>query len=173
MTIEEKFWAGVKKEPNGCWLWVTGKSDTGYGEMHQGAGLPKISTHRFSWELHFGRIPEGMCVLHKCDVRACVRPDHLFLGTRRDNSHDARSKGRLEPQRQTFKRLWREKWSGVRCGENIHCSKLTAEKVRIIRKLHSGKQHTLKQISEMFGISSSTVLDTVRMRTWKHIKDLG
>jgi hypothetical protein len=54
---------------------------------------PRLA-HRMSWEMHFGPIPEGMLVLHHCDVRRCVRPDHLFLGTARDNTRDMIAKGR-------------------------------------------------------------------------------
>lgn len=179
MTTEEKFWANIDKsgpapshrpELGPCWIWTAGKSDTGYGEIHQGKGLPKISTHRLSWKIHFGEIPEGKRVLHKCDVRACIRPDHLWVDTQRANILDALEKGRLEPQRQTFKRLWREKWAGVRCGENIHCSKLTKEKVIKIRKMYDGKNSTTIHLAAMFGVSIASIYDVVKRRTWKHIR---
>lgn len=81
----------------GCWLW-TGTIDAyGYGSMFL-ARTGNIRTiqkaHRLSWELHYGPIPDGLCVLHKCDVRSCVNPQHLFLGTPSQNVEDCISKGR-------------------------------------------------------------------------------
>ena len=76
-------------EPNsGCWLWVAGRMSNGYG------GVMGNGAHRTSWELYRGAIPEGLSVLHKCDVKICVNPDHLFLGTQADNLADMRGKNR-------------------------------------------------------------------------------
>jgi len=89
----EKFF--IKSEDESCWLWLGTKMTTGYGQFR--LSPPKRATvgaHRMSWELYHGPIPDGMYVLHKCDVRACVRPDHLFLGSQKDNVHDMISKGR-------------------------------------------------------------------------------
>lgn len=86
---EIKFWKYVNKT-EGCWLWAGGQSK-GYGQINT---PEKKYAHRFSWEIHNGPIPAGMCVLHKCDVPFCVRPDHLFLGTDADNSRDRIQKRR-------------------------------------------------------------------------------
>lgn len=76
---------------SGCWLWVGPINKYGYGDdrfnEHRRA-------HRQSWIHHYGEIPEGMLVLHKCDVRSCINPDHLFLGTHKDNTQDMIKKGR-------------------------------------------------------------------------------
>ncbi|KKM63632.1 hypothetical protein LCGC14_1509480 [marine sediment metagenome] len=77
-----------------CWLWIKSLSDSGYGQFSVDG--ESISAHRYSWELHNGPIPDGLCVLHKCDVKPCVNPDHLFTGTNKDNSQDALKKGRLK-----------------------------------------------------------------------------
>lgn len=79
-------------EPNsGCWLWI-GALRAGYGNFwYKGKNE---SAHRVSWLLHNGKIPDEKCVLHKCDMPSCVNPDHLFIGTQRDNVIDAVSKGR-------------------------------------------------------------------------------
>lgn len=79
---------------SGCWLWLRSLTAKGYGKF--GDRYRKIwhLAHRISWELHHGHIPDGMMVLHKCDVRCCVNPDHLFLGTAADNLHDMVAKGR-------------------------------------------------------------------------------
>lgn len=85
------FWAMVVKT-EGCWEWTGAKFKTGYGAVNIGHRI--VTTHRRSWELTNGPIPEGLFVLHHCDNRPCVRPDHLFLGTHQDNMTDMVSKGR-------------------------------------------------------------------------------
>lgn len=83
-------------EPNsGCWLWTAGVGIGGYGRLWCGAGLTRYA-HRFSYELAFGPVPSGMFVCHRCDTPACVNPDHLFLGTHRDNMRDMQQKGRVQ-----------------------------------------------------------------------------
>lgn len=84
----EKFWARVAKS-DGCWEWQGRRHGRGYGVTGHG-----IFTHRLSWEVHNGPIPDGLYVLHRCDNRICVRPDHLFLGTALDNARDAMAKDR-------------------------------------------------------------------------------
>lgn len=82
--------------PGGCWLW-TASTKNGYGQINLGRrGRDRIRyAHRLMWLLVRGRIPRGLCVLHACDTRTCVRPRHLFLGTKRTNSQDMVAKGRL------------------------------------------------------------------------------
>lgn len=87
LTLAERFWAKVKKTED-CWLWTAALNSDGYGS------IPPHKAHRLSWQLHFGPIPDGLFVCHRCDVRHCVRPDHLFLGTQQDNVNDMRRKGR-------------------------------------------------------------------------------
>ncbi|WP_198527626.1 HNH endonuclease signature motif containing protein [Xanthomonas sp. SHU 199] len=82
----------------GCWLWIGRMSTNGYGRI--GIGRNKqYRAHRISWEHHFGPIPDGMYVCHKCDVRSCINPDHLFIGTAKDNARDREAKGRGVPYR--------------------------------------------------------------------------
>ena len=84
----------TEPEPNsGCWLWIRGRMGTGYGETWDGQKV--LRANRVAWQLFRGPIPPGMCVLHRCDVRSCVNPAHLFLGTIKDNALDASRKGRL------------------------------------------------------------------------------
>ena len=100
-----------------CWTWTGYLMPEGYGQValphNQGAAL----SHQIAWQLTHGAIPEGLWVLHKCDNRVCVRPDHLFLGTHQDNMADMDAKGR-RPR-----------------GESAPWSKLTEDQVRTIRTL--------------------------------------
>lgn len=85
----------VIPEPNsGCWLWDGRYSNAGYGTYGGGRARERVQAHRLAWEEMNGPIPDGLFVLHKCDVRGCVNVDHLFLGTAKDNTRDMMAKGR-------------------------------------------------------------------------------
>jgi len=93
------FWSRVKKT-SGCWLWGGSRTQYGYGQF--GASMTtgpsnqrKVLVHRYSWELVNGPVPNGLSVLHRCDVRNCVNPAHLFLGTAKTNAQDRVAKGRI------------------------------------------------------------------------------
>lgn len=92
---QERFWKYVEKT-DGCWWWrgACQGDRLRYGFMSAGSVARRIKAHRLSWELAHGEIPTGLCVCHKCDNPLCVRPDHLFLGTQKDNSQDMVRKGR-------------------------------------------------------------------------------
>lgn len=87
----DRFWNKVNKTDT-CWLWTGCTNGIGYGLIRIDTKL--YSTHRFSYELHFGKIPVGIHVLHSCDNPLCVNPEHLFLGNQKDNMRDMMNKGR-------------------------------------------------------------------------------
>ena len=80
----------------GCWLWTKSLGSHGYGQMMFADHKPRL-VHRLAYEAFVGPIPEGRHVLHRCDVRSCCNPDHLFIGTAKDNMQDCKSKGRNSP----------------------------------------------------------------------------
>lgn len=146
--IEERFWSKVKKTET-CWLW-TDRLAKGYGRIGLSRTSQMKQAHVFSWELHFGPITGDRCVLHKCDVKNCVRPDHLFLGTRIDNWKDRDAKGRTAK------------------GEQIGNSKFTAEIVASVRASYASgiKQSVL---ADQFGISRQHIHQIVHNSRWKHL----
>ncbi len=143
-TFTQRFWSKVFIMPydRGCWLWIGALRASGYGQIGTWKeGQPPISAHRASWILHRGPLPAGMCVCHKCDTPPCVNPDHLFLGTSRENTHDMIRKGRLVVG-------FRHKRS------NHHNSKLNESKVDAIRILRSSGM-SYQKIADLFSISQS------------------
>lgn len=148
-VTSERFWEKVDKS-GGCWLWTAGIYKDGYGQFQY--KLKMVAAHRYSWELHFGEIPEGLQVLHKCDTRNCIRPEHLFLGTNQDNVDDKVSKGR------------QHKPKGVLHGR----SKLDDNKVRCIRRYYP--MFTQRDLAKFFNVYESTINKVVHYITWKHVK---
>ena len=145
----KKFWSKVDKTKN-CWEWTGRYHKQGYGFMD--INKKGELTHRISWVINRGKIPKGICVLHKCDNPKCVNPDHLFLGTHTDNMRDMVSKGR---RFHTF-------------GENTPHRILNDFQVIEIKKLLKLK-FPYKELAKAFGVSRSTINDIVSGYTWNHI----
>ena len=105
MTLGQRLSSKLVRTQTGCWEYAGSRNRGGYGRLTyrrgsgRGAPVDAYATHRLMWELTFGPIPEGLEVCHHCDNPPCCNPDHLFLGTRLDNTADARAKGRTAKPR--------------------------------------------------------------------------
>ena len=135
-------------EPNsGCWLWFGASSSWGYGNVRLRGRY--LRAHRVSWERANGPVPVGLVVMHKCDVRCCVNPDHLRLGTKRDNSVDMARKGRQRNGRGSQARL-------------------SAEDVREIRRRRA-EGEPRADVARRFAVSGGVVTQICRGRAWRHV----
>ncbi len=143
----------VEITPSGCHIWMGGLNDQGYGMIRMGTRQRRA--HRIAWEAKNGQIPDGLGLMHSCDIRCCVNPDHLAPGTQAENLKDMFAKGRGK--------------TPVPRGERQGSAKLTAEIVREIRQL--AESRTQIEIAEMFGIDRSNVSLIVLRKGWKHVSD--
>lgn len=144
------FWMKVNKKLNSdCWEWMgsRNKGNRGYGQFWIGHTF--VGAHRFSYELHHGKIPDGLEVCHHCDNPACVNPDHLFLGTHKENEEDKKSKNRQ-----------------ARGKAVVHQNKINENDVVNIR--NSAKSYD--EISKEYGISSAMVYYIKSRRSWKWVE---
>lgn len=159
--VERRFLDALQRESNGCWRWKQRCNSHGYGQtrIHQ----TKIASHRLAYTLFCGPIPDGMCVLHHCDNPPCCRPDHLFLGTMKDNMQDMAKK----------KRAQNGFTKGTDClvkysGENNSSAKLSAERVLAMRAEFAAGS-TLTEIAEKYRHSLSGVHAIIHRKTWRHV----
>ena len=109
--LSEAFWACVEKQADGCWVWKRGRIPRGYG-MVAVNGRKRLA-HRMAWELSSGPIPDGLFVCHVCDNPPCVNPEHLFLGTPRDNTIDSVRKGRWVRRRLDYAAIASDRRAGA------------------------------------------------------------
>ncbi|SRR6266851_3968953 len=148
---EAQFHDRYTPEPNtGCWLWTRHLTDRGYGA--QKYRMREWRAHRLMWLFTHGGLTDEQQVLHTCDTRSCVNPDHLFLGTVADNMEDRRRKGR------------NLLFSGENCGNHL----LNEVQVREIRQRYAGGCATKSALSRSYGVSVRAVADLLSGRTWKH-----
>lgn len=150
MTPTERFWHHVPSRPVGeCWLWKGATTAAGYGHLPENGKL--IYAHRFSFRLHFGILSDDMLVCHRCDVPACVNPEHLFPGTDQDNRTDSAMKNRTI------------------YGERVWSAILTEKKVREIIQMYRVDGVKQSVIASKFGVTPSAVSSIFIGRTWKRV----
>lgn len=158
-TVEERFLSKVEKGEI-CWEWIGANDGRGYGQLYVGGKL--IRAHRLSFMLYVGKIPKGLHILHKCDNPSCVNPDHLFIGTHRDNMQDMSRKGRHGTITMPHKMVR---------GENNGLSKLTEQQVLEIRELYSTGDYLQREIGCIFNVSQRAISKIINFQTWAHISD--
>ena len=158
----ERFWSKVQKTDN-CWIWTGSRLTNGYGLIRPEGQAPgerkRVLAHRVSWQLHYGVLPDktgnrktDICVLHHCDNPPCVRPDHLFLGTMKDNSQDMSAKGRARYVPMP--------------GEKHPNAKLTWEAVRRIRELWATGADP-KTLAAQYGVTRTLIMYVCDRKGWK------
>lgn len=155
MPTAERLYSKVVKTNSGCWEWQ-GATKNGYGHTIVGSrkdgSRRTISTHRLSYMISNGAIPDGYEVCHKCDNRRCVNPHHLFLGTRQDNVDDRERKGRNNPPK----------------GEANGRTKLaTADVLQIREKRMRGV--SFGKLAVEYGVCKKTIQDAVSGKNWAHL----
>lgn len=141
----------------GCHIWLGVKNNSGYGSTRTKQGRKTTGAHRRAWNEFYGDIPEGMDVCHKCDVRLCINPDHLFLGTRKDNLQDASKKGRMWCGENRSKR--------IRAHNNPNKS-LGWSQVNEIRQMYRQGTFSQSQLGKMFAVSKSNIGRILNNETW-------
>jgi hypothetical protein len=165
--IAERFAEKYEIVPwSGCWLWTgSTMANGGYGKItyHQG-DQKQMGAHRVSWLLHKGPIPEGLWVLHRCDVPACVNPEHLFLGTAKENIEDCIRKGRNKTRPKTGRkpRVYIRKGRPIQIGEDNHNVRLSWDIVRDIRT----HRLTKAEFARVYGVSFKAVWNIWNFKAW-------
>jgi hypothetical protein len=153
----ERFWERVNKDGpehltlGKCWVWTGYRIEEGYGQLT--VNNRPCPAHRYSYELHFGKPPDSLCVCHHCDNPPCVNPAHLFLGTNQDNVDDKVAKGRCL------------------VGERHGRAKLSDDQVREMRRRYRPRSKTdgALAMAKEFGVSEPTVRQIIARRIWTHI----
>lgn len=134
-----------------CWVWTACKNNKGYG--HYQLGGKAVLAHRVAWEYFFGEIPDGLCVLHKCDNPPCVNPEHHFLGTLRDNAVDRSSKGRGN------RPIGRKNGMAV-------LTQVEVEEIRKTYKRYSRGEFTAPALAKKYGVCQQQISNIVNQKNW-------
>lgn len=171
-SLEERFWEKVDRI-NGqvhpihgrCWQWIGAGSSSPdrYGSINRGGhGChygPMLRAHHVSLELAGIAIPDGLNVLHKCDNRLCVRPEHLFVGTEQDNVDDMMAKGRFRAPSSAAK------------GAHNGNAKLSEKDVIAVRGLYASGRATQRELASMYGVGETQISHIITRRRWSHVAD--
>lgn len=158
IPLQDRLMSKVQKTDT-CWLFTGTKNSFGYGSIGTGGRKGKnIGTHRASWIIHNGEIPDGLFVLHKCDNPPCVNPEHLFLGTPKDNVRDMCSKGRNSGGTH----------EGLK-GEKSPHAKLKETQVKEIRFRYKQEKITTRKLALEYDISCANVSFIINRKVWASV----
>lgn len=153
LPLSERLEAQCIPEPNtGCWLWLGSAQPQGYGRLWTDRVFRNEPAHRAAYRTWVGPIPDGLWVLHRCDVRPCINPAHLFLGTSQDNIDDKVRKGRTYG------------------GERHNFAKLSAKQVVEVRRLFDSKHPTMS-IARQYGLKRDAVLSIGHRTSWRSVPE--
>lgn len=148
---QRRFWSYVHiAGEDDCWNWIGGRAN-GYGIFR--IGKRSIGSHRFSYLMANGNIPDDLLVMHSCDNPSCVNPKHLRAGTQTENISDMYKRNRAVDN----------------SGENSAHAKVTEKEVIEIREKYYKDNITQSQLSKMYNLSQPSVNEIIHRRTWKHI----
>jgi hypothetical protein len=147
-TIREKFEQRFERG-SGCWNWTGTIEGYGYGVLDH--NWKRYRAHVLALEFDGRPVPKGMVACHHCDNPRCVRPDHLYVGTVKDNAIDAKERGRL------------------RTGSHHHNSRLTEGAVAEMRSVYTGKRGDVSKLARRFGVSRQTAARAIKGATWGHV----
>ncbi|MBS0654063.1 MAG: HNH endonuclease [Verrucomicrobia bacterium] len=154
----------IEKKESGCWEWKKGKNKFGYGLVKDldnrtqklGNRMKCMAAHRMSYLCFKGQIDRGIFVCHKCDNPSCVNPEHLFLGTPKDNVRDALNKDRLYLDGLTFR---------LTKGGKSPSSKLEHHLPEIRKRISKGER--IAEIAESYDVSPNAIYSIKHGKTWK------
>jgi Autographiviridae endonuclease len=155
---------GIEKNESGCWEWIKSKNPSGYGifknlddrTQKSGNKMRGMLAHRASYIIYKGEIPPGKFVCHSCDNRGCVNPDHLWLGSPKDNARDALKKGKLHLEGLTYQ---------LKKGCKSPASKLEPYISEIKKRIESGER--IAEIAEIYEVTPQTIYSIKHGKTWK------
>lgn len=149
--MKKRFIAKIKKSKTGCWLWTGAINSGGYGLFKVDGRVQTAS--RVSFKIYKGSIPNKKWVLHTCDVRNCVNPNHLYLGDRLQNVND----------------MWNRKRNPNRDGENHHKNKLSEKQILDIRRKYIPRIVTQHYLALKYNVTQSLIEKIVNRKIWDHI----
>lgn len=171
-----RFFSKIDKRLDDCWIWTASKGSNGYGvfsyQCCKENRRRSVNAHRLAYLIEHGVQPGSLFVCHQCDVRLCVNPDHLFLGTHSDNMLDASRKGRLPlnaPVSCRFQKGHTLRLTVFEPGSKHRSSKLTEEQVLAIMK----STQTSPVLALRFGVQKSTIRCVRTGRSWSHLTGIA
>lgn len=165
---EDKFRGSVVVQDDGCHVWIGNiNRRSGYGVLALGSSK-KMNAHRYAWVLKYGEPPPGLVVCHRCDVRACVNIEHLFLATQAQNLADMRAKGRHPHGDLHWTRRSPEKMAAL----SESRASVPSELARTIRERYAVGDVSQQRLADELGVGRSLVLAVVSGKTWKHVGGL-